>query len=61
MTAEVTAAYKGVSANILKASEKMPDADYEFKPAPPFRNYGQLIASCVVPTSADRAVRRRKG
>ena len=34
MTAEVTAAYKGVSANILKAAEKMPDADYGFKPTP---------------------------
>lgn len=44
MTAEVTAAYKGVSANILKAAEKMPDADYAFKPAPPFRTFGQLIA-----------------
>ncbi len=44
MTAEVTAAYKGVSANILKAAEKMPDADYGFKPAPEFRTFGQLIA-----------------
>jgi len=44
MTAEVTAAYKGVIANILKAAEKMPDADYAFKPAPAFRNFGQLIA-----------------
>src|SRR5271168_50909 len=44
MTAEVTAAYKGVSANILKAAEKMPDADYAFKPAPAFRTFGQLIA-----------------
>ena len=33
MTAEVTAVYKGVSANILKAAEKMPEADYAFKPA----------------------------
>ena len=30
MTAEVTAVYKGVSANILKAAEKMPEADYAF-------------------------------
>ena len=44
MTAEVTAAYKGVSANILKAAEKMPDADYGFKPAPESRTFGQLIA-----------------
>jgi uncharacterized damage-inducible protein DinB len=44
LTAEVTSAYKGVSANILKAAEKMPDADYAFKPAPAFRTFGQLIA-----------------
>jgi uncharacterized damage-inducible protein DinB len=44
MTAEATAAYKGVSANILKAAEKMPDTDYGFKPAPESRNFGQLIA-----------------
>jgi len=44
MSAEVTAAYKGVSANILKAAEKMPDADYAFKPSPAFRHFGQLIA-----------------
>src|ERR1700748_2419602 len=44
MTAEVTAVHKGVSANILKAAEKMPEADYAFKPAPESRNFGQLIA-----------------
>ena len=44
MTAEVTAVYKGVSANILKAAEKMPEADYAFKPAPESRTFGQLIA-----------------
>ena len=37
MTAEVTAVYKGVSANILKAAEKMPEADYAFKPPPEVR------------------------
>jgi len=42
MTAEVTGVYKGVSANILKAAEKMPD--YAFKPAPESRTFGQLIA-----------------
>jgi len=44
MTAEVTAVYKGVSANILKAAEKMPETDYAFKPAPEVRTFGQLIA-----------------
>src|ERR1700758_1767647 len=44
MTAEVTAVYKGVSANILKAAEKMPESDYAFKPAPEVRTFGQLIA-----------------
>jgi uncharacterized damage-inducible protein DinB len=44
MTAEVTAVYRGVSANILKAAEKMPEADYAFKPAAEVRTFGQLIA-----------------
>lgn len=44
MTAEVTAVYKGVSANILKAAQKMPEADYAFKPTPEVRTFGQLIA-----------------
>jgi DinB superfamily len=44
MTAEATGLYKTVSANILKAAEKMPDADYGFKPAAESRNFGQLIA-----------------
>ena len=44
MTAEATGLYETVSANIPKAAEKMPDADYGFKPAPESRNFGQLIA-----------------
>ena len=46
MTAEVTAVYKGVSANILKAAEKMPEADYAFKPAPEIPNFWSTDCAC---------------
>ena len=42
--AEVRADYQAIRDNILKAAEKMPDADYGFKPTPEIRNFGQLIA-----------------
>jgi uncharacterized damage-inducible protein DinB len=44
MSAEVKTAFEGVSANILKAADKMPDADFAFKPTPDVRSFGQLIA-----------------
>jgi uncharacterized damage-inducible protein DinB len=42
--AEVKAGFQGASGNILKAAEKMPEADYNFKPTPDIRTFGQLIA-----------------
>jgi len=36
--------YQIVKMNILKAAEKMPDADYGFRPTPEVRTFGQLIA-----------------
>src|ERR1022692_3702066 len=44
MTAEVTVVYKGVSADILKAAEKMPEGDYAFQPTSEVRTFGKLIA-----------------
>jgi uncharacterized damage-inducible protein DinB len=41
---EVKAAYQTASGNILKAAEKMPEADFNFKPTPDVRTFGQLIA-----------------
>jgi uncharacterized damage-inducible protein DinB len=44
MSTEAKTAYEGVRTNILKAAEKMPDADFAFKPTPDVRSFGQLIA-----------------
>jgi len=40
----ITRAYDGVKRNITEMSEKMPDADYGYKPHPDSRTFGQLFA-----------------
>lgn len=36
--------FKGNERNVLEAAEKMPEADYSFKPTPQMRPFSQLIA-----------------
>jgi uncharacterized damage-inducible protein DinB len=36
--------YHTLQANLLAAAEKMPDADYSFRPTPEIRPFGQLVA-----------------
>jgi uncharacterized damage-inducible protein DinB len=36
--------YQNIERNLLEAAEKMPDADYAFKPTPDVRPFGQLVA-----------------
>jgi uncharacterized damage-inducible protein DinB len=36
--------YQNIQRNLLEAAEKMPDADYAFKPTPETRPFGQLVA-----------------
>ena len=36
--------YQNIQRNLLEAAEKMPDADYAFKPTPDVRPFGQLVA-----------------
>jgi uncharacterized damage-inducible protein DinB len=36
--------YTNIERNLLEAAEKMPDADYAFKPTPDVRPFGQLVA-----------------
>jgi len=43
LSAAVKQNYNGVKNNILKGAEKMPDADYSFKPAPESRTFGEVI------------------
>ena len=41
--AEVQHSYAGVKANILKAADKMPAGDYQFKPTPDIRTYARVV------------------
>jgi hypothetical protein len=41
--AEVQAAYGRVKPNVLKAADKMPDADYQFKPTPDIRTFARIV------------------
>jgi len=43
-SAEVKANYTSIKNNLMKAAEKMSEADYEFKATPDIRSYGQLVA-----------------
>ena len=42
--AEQKMAYEGNRNNLVKAAEKMPEADYSFKPAPEMQSFGERIA-----------------
>jgi hypothetical protein len=44
LSADTKASYKQVRTNLLKAAEKMPESDYDFKPTSDVRTFGQLIA-----------------
>lgn len=35
--------YTVVKTNVVKAAEKMPEANYSFKPTPDVRNFGQIV------------------
>ena len=35
--------YTGIKNNLLRGAEKMPEADYTFKPAPESRTYGEVV------------------
>jgi uncharacterized damage-inducible protein DinB len=41
--AEVQRSYASLKANILKAADKMPDADYHFRPTPDIRTYARVV------------------
>ena len=44
MSSDVKQAYTAVKNNLIKAAEKMPEADYSFKPVPEIRSFGALVA-----------------
>jgi uncharacterized damage-inducible protein DinB len=44
LSADVKADYKAVRDYVIRAAEKMPEADYAFRPSPDVRSFGQQIA-----------------
>ena len=44
LSADVKRDYKGVRDFFIRAAEKMPEADYGFKPSPDVRSFGQQVA-----------------
>ena len=44
MAASILRGYHGVQRNLTEAAEKMPEADYSFKPTPEMRPFSQLVA-----------------
>jgi uncharacterized damage-inducible protein DinB len=43
LSTEVKANYNNAKTNLMKAADKMPESDYDFKATPDVRTYGQLI------------------
>jgi len=44
LSTEAKAAYTTVKNYLLRAADKMPEADYSFKPVPEIRSWGELMA-----------------
>jgi len=43
LSADVKRAYSEVKSNILRSAEKMPEENYDFRPAPRVRTFGQIL------------------
>ncbi len=43
LSTDVRQAYAEIKSNILRSAEKMPEENYNFRPAPRVRTYGQIL------------------
>ena len=48
LSGEMLRGYQGVQRNLVEAAEKMPEANYSFKPTPEIRPFGQLVAHAAL-------------
>ncbi len=48
MSAELKAAYTRVKTNFIKAAEKMPEDQYDFKPTPDMQSFKERVAHIAV-------------
>ncbi len=44
---EVKQGYESVKNNLMKSADKVPDADYSFKPTPEIRSFGEVMGHVV--------------
>ena len=58
LTTDVKRDYKGVRDLFIRAAEKMPEANYGFKPSPDVRSFGQVVR--MLSTINTTCARRRK-
>jgi uncharacterized damage-inducible protein DinB len=43
LSSDVQRAYASIKDNIIRSAEKMPEGDYDFRPVPRVRTFGQLV------------------
>ena len=48
LAAGLVRGYQGLQRNLLEAAEKMPDAEYGFRPTPDIRPFGQLVSDIAI-------------
>ena len=48
MAASMLRGYQGLQRNLLEAAEKMPEADYAFRPTPEIKPFGQLVSHIAI-------------
>ena len=52
--------YTRIKNNLLRGAEKMPEADYSFKPAPESRTFGEVVTH-IATVQAPLRLRQRRG
>ena len=50
LSTELKASYTRIKTNFIKAAEKMPEENYDFKPTPDLQSFGERIAHIAVST-----------
>ena len=51
LSGEIKQAYENVKKNLLRAADKVPEADYSFKPTPEVRTFGEVLQHVIMAQS----------
>ena len=60
-SSEIQRSYQNVKNNLLKSADKMPDADYSFKPTPEIRTFAEVLGHVVTAQSRTCAAASGEG